>query len=423
MHCSACGTENDDASKFCMGCGRPLLSPAAETSQSLGDPSVSGARVSAEVPTWSEANADSVDASPESPGSVGRDDLTGPSGDLGAVIEDGTEADDDGRAPKFVDRADPASPDVELEHQPDLTEGPDTPGLSDSGDQLGATPPPPEETDPESAPGSPESGGAFGPPSPTAPAPPPTPLPSPPGWGQAPPPAAAPPWGQPAPPPAAPWDQAPPPPAAPAWNPPGPGSVSGPPAAQPMAPAWNQAPAAPAAPPAWGQPPVPAGRPAPAWGAHPPGGPPGTGAPAWGQGPAYGQPAPVAGPADPNGLGAAAGRLGNGARKTAKVALVVAGAVLSDGEVVEAVVAGKLEGNGAVLVLTDQALRLVDDRTWKPVTEKYEVDSGLRVQGWQDDRTASLTLVVAGRQRVLDQIPDRPLAVEMAQRIRYRSGS
>lgn len=131
----------------------------------------------------------------------------------------------------------------------------------------------------------------------------------------------------------------------------------------------------------------------------------------------------MAGPADPNGLGAAAGRLGNGARKTAKVALVVAGAVLADGEVVEAVVAGKLEGNGAVLVLTNQALHMVDDRNWKPVTERFDVDPGLQVQGWQDDRTASLTLVVAGRQRVLDQIPDRPLAVEMAQRIRYRSGS
>jgi len=102
---------------------------------------------------------------------------------------------------------------------------------------------------------------------------------------------------------------------------------------------------------------------------------------------------------------------------------VVAGAVLDDGEVVEAVVAGKLEGNGAVLVLTNQALHLVDDRNWKPVTERFDVDSGLQVQGWQDDRTASLTLVASGRQRVLDQIPDRPLAVEMAQRIRYRTGT
>jgi hypothetical protein len=95
---------------------------------------------------------------------------------------------------------------------------------------------------------------------------------------------------------------------------------------------------------------------------------------------------------------------------------------LADGEQVEAAVAGKVAGNGAVLVLTDRALHLVDDRQWKPTTERFEVNGSLQVQGWQDERTASLTLVVDGRQLVIDQIPDRPLAVEMAQRIRHRTG-
>jgi len=131
--------------------------------------------------------------------------------------------------------------------------------------------------------------------------------------------------------------------------------------------------------------------------------------------------APV-GPPDPNGLGVGVARLGNSARKTAKVAVAVAGALLDDGELVEAVVAGKVEGNGAVLVLTDRRLLLADDRQWKPLTERFAVDASLQVQGWQDDRTASLTLVIGGRQLVLDQIVDRPLAVEMAQRIRYRTG-
>ena len=45
-----------------------------------------------------------------------------------------------------------------------------------------------------------------------------------------------------------------------------------------------------------------------------------------------------------------------------------------------------------------------------------------KVQGWQDDRTASLTLLHAGRQVVVERIIDRPLAVEMAQRIRARTG-
>jgi hypothetical protein len=118
----------------------------------------------------------------------------------------------------------------------------------------------------------------------------------------------------------------------------------------------------------------------------------------------------------------AAGRLGNSPRKQARTALAVVGAQLEEGEVVEAVVAGKFEGNPAVLVLTDRALRLADDRQWKPRTERFALDSGVQVQGWQDDRTASLTLVSAAGQLVLDQIGDRPLAVEMAQRIRARTG-
>lgn len=105
------------------------------------------------------------------------------------------------------------------------------------------------------------------------------------------------------------------------------------------------------------------------------------------------------------------------------MAVAIAGAMLQDGENVEAVVGGKLEGNGAVLVLTDRSLLLIDDRQWKPVTERINVDPSLQVQGWQDDRTASLTLVSGGHQLVLDQIADRPLAVEMAQRIRYRTGA
>ena len=170
-------------------------------------------------------------------------------------------------------------------------------------------------------------------------------------------------------------------------------------------------------------------------------------------------PAPVpAGPADPNALGVAAGRpggssrqptrlapagagaglrgaggggaggarpgrLGGSSRKHARIALAVAGAVLEADEVVEAVVAGRLDGNVAVVVLTDRALVLADERQWRPVVERFALDAGLQVQGWQDDRTASLTLLHGGRQLVVDRIADRPLAVEMAQRIRARTGA
>ena len=91
--------------------------------------------------------------------------------------------------------------------------------------------------------------------------------------------------------------------------------------------------------------------------------------------------------------------------------------------IVRAIVVGKVAGNGAVLALTDRKALLVDDREWRPQVERIALDASLQVQGWQDDRTASLTLVTGGRQLVIDQIVDRPLAVEMAQRIRYRTGT
>ena len=97
--------------------------------------------------------------------------------------------------------------------------------------------------------------------------------------------------------------------------------------------------------------------------------------------------------------------------------------MLEADEVVEAVVAGRLDGNVAVVVLTDRALVLADERQWRPVVERFALDAGLQVQGWQDDRTASLTLLHGGRQLVVDRIADRPLAVEMAQRIRARTGA
>jgi hypothetical protein len=133
-------------------------------------------------------------------------------------------------------------------------------------------------------------------------------------------------------------------------------------------------------------------------------------------------PAAPVGPPDPNGLGAAAGRLGNGSRKSAKSTLLIASSQLADDERVEAVVVGKLQGHAAVIVLTDQGVLLADDRPWRPFIERFTLDSSFQVQGWQDDRTASLTIVVAKGQLVVDGIVDRPLAVEMAQRIRARTG-
>ena len=251
-----------------------------------------------------------------------------------------------------------------------------------------ATPPPPSDLPPPPAPAVPDT-----------PAPPAPPVP--PAWN-APPAAPAPSWDAPAPAPAPPAAATPPaPPSPPSWGPPAA-------AAPPAPPAWGQAPAASSpAPASWGQPPAPT--------------PGGWGAPAPAPTPVA-PPAPT-GPPDPNGLGAAASRLGNPARKSAKVTLVVAGALLEEGEAVEAVVVGKLQGFAAVLALTDRSLLLVDDRTWKPFVERFTLAPGFQIQGWQDDRTASLTIVTEKGQLVIDGITDRPLAVEMAQRIRVRTGS
>lgn len=131
-------------------------------------------------------------------------------------------------------------------------------------------------------------------------------------------------------------------------------------------------------------------------------------------------PQPV-GPPDPHLLGTAVSRLGNGARKSGKASLLIAGALLDEGENVECAVAGRFEGEPAAAVLTDRRVLLVNERPWSPSVTILPVDGNLAVQGWQDDRTASLTFIAGGRQMVIEQIGDRPLAVEVAGRIRART--
>lgn len=266
--------------------------------------------------------------------------------------------------------------------------------------------------------------------------------PPPPVADAAPPPAEppAPPTEEPPPPPSGEWAAAAPPPPPPSgeWAaqpadmpPPPPTDWS---AGPPPAPAAPPPPAPEAAPPEWAAPPAPApgeaAAPPPpaAWGATAAPQPPPAASGQWAQPPqapgqppqGYAAPPVPTGPVDPNALGASAGRLGNRARKDARAALAIAGVVLEDGEAVEALVAGKHEGNAALLVLTDRGLLLIDDRQWKPHVERIEITQGLQVQGTQD-RTATLALFDAGRQWTVDQIADGPLAVEMAQRLRYRA--
>ena len=127
-----------------------------------------------------------------------------------------------------------------------------------------------------------------------------------------------------------------------------------------------------------------------------------------------------AGPVDPHQLGLAVGRLGSAAKRHGKVAFAVASALLLDGEVVEALVQGNFEGQPGVAVLTQGRVLLVNEAQWKAASAPVEIGPTLTVQGWQDDKVASLIFESGGRQVTIDAIGDRALAQEMAGRVRAK---
>jgi hypothetical protein len=123
---------------------------------------------------------------------------------------------------------------------------------------------------------------------------------------------------------------------------------------------------------------------------------------------------------DPAGLDAAMSRLSAGARRSALAPLGVVATVLEPGEVAEAVVQGDFQHRPAVVVLTDRRVVVANDRRWSPDVRTFDVGDGLVVHGWQDDRRATLVFVVGGVGVVIDAISDRPLARDLAQRVRAR---
>src|SRR5690606_38489506 len=104
------------------------------------------------------------------------------------------------------------------------------------------------------------------------------------------------------------------------------------------------------------------------------------------------------------GLGLSVSRLGSGARRAGKVALAVLSTVLEDGDVVAVVVQGRFRGETAVAALVEGKVLIVNDRQWKPDVVVLPVDAQLVVQGWQDERTASLTFVSGDRHEVIERI-------------------
>jgi hypothetical protein len=123
---------------------------------------------------------------------------------------------------------------------------------------------------------------------------------------------------------------------------------------------------------------------------------------------------------DPHGVESAMSRLSAGARRSALAPMAVASALLDPGEVADAAVQGELQRRPAVVVLTDRRLVVANDRRWAPDVRSFALDESLVVHGWQDDRRATLVFVRDGVGVTIESISDRPLARDLAQRIRAR---
>ncbi len=135
-------------------------------------------------------------------------------------------------------------------------------------------------------------------------------------------------------------------------------------------------------------------------------------------------PEPDLGPGvhDPAGVDAAMSRLSAGARRSALAPMAIVAALLEVDEVAEAVVEGEYQHRPAVAVLTDRRVIVANDRRWAPDVRTFGFTPNLVVHGWQDDRRATLVFVLHGVGVVVEAISDRPLARDLAQRVRARCG-
>ena len=121
---------------------------------------------------------------------------------------------------------------------------------------------------------------------------------------------------------------------------------------------------------------------------------------------------------DPFELGPAVSRLSANAQRAGRVAAAILGALLRPDERVASLVQGTYQNHAAVAVLTNERVLLVNDHEWQPDIREIALTAELVVQGWQDDRTASLVFVTEGQSVTIEMITDRPLAQEMAHLIR-----
>jgi hypothetical protein len=130
-------------------------------------------------------------------------------------------------------------------------------------------------------------------------------------------------------------------------------------------------------------------------------------------------PAP-AGTVDPSGLGPIVQRLSAAALRTGRVSLGILSMVLAPEEQVESLVGGRYQNQAGIAALTSSRILIVNEHEWVPDIREVPLTPDLVVQGWQDDRTASLIFVTEGQSVTFSFIIDRPLAQEMAQMVRAR---
>jgi hypothetical protein len=110
-------------------------------------------------------------------------------------------------------------------------------------------------------------------------------------------------------------------------------------------------------------------------------------------------------------------------RRSGRVAFLLIADELDPGERVEVLVQGRFKGEDGAAVLTDRRIVLANDREWKPDIEVIELRPGLTIQGWADDRAASLTFQLAGATATIEAIGEKELAQRFAGLARARVGS
>lgn len=121
---------------------------------------------------------------------------------------------------------------------------------------------------------------------------------------------------------------------------------------------------------------------------------------------------------DSPGFNSAIGRLSIQERDRAAIPLLIAGAMLSEGEEVLGLVAGQMLGRPAVIVLSSHRVLVINDRRWQPVVDVYALDPNLEVRGRHDRNVAAVGVSDGDALSMVDGIFDVQGAMNLVARMR-----